>query len=345
MKHDGTLVRSYLVESVRAVEGKERTFRFTIASELPVPLWNGGPGEVLRMTKSALGGGVQLARYRANPVVVDSHDISSIKSILGVASRIDVEGTELAADITTDPTPEGEAARARIESGSLRATSIRFRPNLAKVREVPDGAVEGRGDRSVKGPAVIVPEWELLEVTLCAVPKDASSLRRSFYQIGLGRRSGEMSKGSGIRYSDLPVGGQGGESDDDETEITETVPTPQVKKPVRGIVTPIDQVEVESRRAAARADARKSEDAAIRSLVSGTPSLKVVAEDCVLRGLSLDDARKEIQAEKAKMMKPGGTPEPLETPARGAQGQETTTAGEEQLTPDNVLRTLTGLRS
>lgn len=559
----GSLVRSLSLGPAVPVEGKPRTFKFTVATENPIDTFQGP--EILRMA------GANLSRYSKNPVVVDSHDVSTVRSILGTAG-VAIQGREMSAEITLDETPEGEAAFQRVKSGSLRATSVRFRPTSDGVDYLRAGEV----DDDVRGPAVIIRKWSLLEITLCAVPADEDTVRRSFFasstarasesvveaeRIGidvanmeddiwepefqdpsnvwvyidksdypdeddqaeleqayakayddtlLQRRNNEggqdpmldnsqdpslnedaydemnsMRPGSTTRAVDDEVdwrdnpeiqaleqefeddwvkeGGdaseasdlidmfwsslhededpieafkmwaestisnssfgddetyslqeddmsnqrgvttvgngstaylflitpgegedqeelevyadsydeayeialQNGISDPDEAFLGENAFNKGAKmrnrdgkggsfsysslpRPNRGktgrVVSQQDLKRARERRLASAHTGVVAVHTAIRSLVAGTPALKDVAEDCVLRGLSLADARKAILEEKAKIMAPGGTPEPLQDPKAPKAGQPGETDNQRALDPDAVLRVLKAAR-
>lgn len=262
-----------------AIDEETRTATFVVATERPVPMWFGT--EVLRMS------GVDLRRFKKNPVVVDSHNTWSIRSILGTA-KVRKEGTQLLADITFDETDEGEAAWQRVRSGSLRATSIGYMPDRTKTKQLLDGETDGKGESLVSGPAVVCKSWELREITMCPVPADEDALRRSYY--GASRRSGSM------KYSEL------------ETDEGERPGRPQVEEKSK------DELEAEraSRVAKLRADKRASEIAEIRGF---TPEgLKAEAEACILEGLGVEDTRKRLLEARTKKNQPVGTPEPAPAP-------------------------------
>jgi hypothetical protein len=317
-----SLVRVVEIEGpARAVEGKPRTYRFVASTETPVQTW-AGP-EVLRMS------GAKLDRFLRNPVLLDSHRTDTIHAILGTATA-EVKGRKLETEVTLDDTPEGEAARKRIESGSLRAMSIRFRPNRKKVRELREGDVDGEGSGRVKGPAIVIDEWELMEMTLCAVPADEYAIRRSYYQAaglgqrnhhqtGLGRRSGTQMKR--IRYSELPDGAR-------EEQIEE-----------------IDDLPEENQARAAEAK-RKVLEANRASILSFTPtSLRDFAEGLILEGKSPEEARKLIQAEAAARAKPIGTLEPKdEKKQQSEQDQGRSAPLPADVTDDVLVRSITSMR-
>lgn len=90
---------------------------------------------------------------------------------------------------------------------------------------------------------------------------------------------------------------------------------------------------LETRRAVAAAEERAETDAAIRSMVAGTPYLRGIGEDCVRDGLSLEQARQRVQAYRVDL----GT--------RAILTGEAPSAGDpsEGLTEESVLRALRAL--
>lgn len=315
-----SLVRTLELDGpARAVEGKPRTYRFTSSTETPVMTW-AGP-EVLRMS------GAKLDRYLRNPVLLDTHRTDSISSILGTATA-EVKGRKLETEVTLDDTPEGEAARKRIESGSLRAMSIRFRPNRKKVRELRDGEVDGEGAGKVRGPAIIIDEWELMEQSLCGVPADEHAIRRSYYaqaglgqnhdQTGHGRRSDAQMKR--ISYSELPDGS---------------------RKEVEEEVADLPE-EVLARTATAK---QKVLEANRASILSFTPTaLRSYAEELILKGVDPDEARKLVIAEQARMNKPVGTTEPKDETKQPEKDQGRAAPLPADVTDDVLVRSITEMR-
>jgi hypothetical protein len=314
-----TLCRSgeLLVEGERAaIDEATRTATFVVATEAPVAMWPGAPGEVLRMK------GADLREYKRNPVVVDAHRID-VKSILGVA-RIRVEGRQLLADVTYDQTPEGEGAWLRVKSGSLRAASIRYEIDPKKTVRLLEGETDGKGEDQVTGPAFVCRGWKLVEVTMCAVGRDRDALRRSYEHITSGARRREERSMADENEGAPEDGGQ--------------------------VVT---KEELEAARKARIAQHRSKERLALHEEIrSMAPAdMKDVAEQCVLEGLDVDAARKRMLEERAKKAAPVGTPEPAPAPGQRAAGAATTAgsatgaAPKVELTKENVKRALTGLRS
>jgi HK97 family phage prohead protease len=267
-----------------ALDDAKRTATFVVATERPVRMWHGV--EVLRVS------GADLKRFRKNPVVLDTHNAWSIKSILGTA-KVRVEERQLLADITFDTTPEGEAAWQRVKSGSLRATSIGYAVDRSKTKQLAEGETDGSGDSLVTGPAWVSKKWGLFEITLCPVPADEDAVRRSFY-------SGGASRGSKTMKYPTSENDDGAE---DGAEKRTPQPAPKSKEEL--------DAERDARIAKLRAEQRAAIDTQIRGMAPA--ALKDVAEQCVLDGLSVEEARTALKKAQAERNKPVGTPEPAPT--------------------------------
>lgn len=158
---------------VRSVDEKKRSVQFVAATEKGVRTYSGL--EYLRMA------GARLQRYRANPVVIDGHDRSRVGAIVGRAD-VKVEGRELLATVTFAETARAEEAWQLAKGGFLRALSVGFIPNRERTVELRDGETDGAGETQIKGPAKVVKEWELFEISVVPVPADAGALARGLYQ-------------------------------------------------------------------------------------------------------------------------------------------------------------------
>ena len=112
--------------------------------------------------------GWQIGNYMQNPVILDSHDASSVKCIL--ARTIDISLTDNALVGTIEFVPEGTSETADlawklVSLGFLKTVSVGFRP------------IEYRpsSDKSRKGGVDFIAQ-ELLEVSLVPVPALPSAL-------------------------------------------------------------------------------------------------------------------------------------------------------------------------
>lgn len=105
----------------------------------------------------------KLDRYRANPVVLASHDARRFP--IGKADRVRVEGGVLRASITfSKATPEAEAAWQLVEEKILRGVSVGYRPGRK--------AIAKRAGRDV----VTVHDCELVELSVVSVPSNPEAL-------------------------------------------------------------------------------------------------------------------------------------------------------------------------
>lgn len=299
------------------LDEESRTASFVASTERAVMTW-AGP-EVLRMK------GVKLKRFKKNPVVLDSHNRFSLDAVIGKA-EVTVEGRELVASITYAPGARGDHAWELVKGGFVRAVSIGYQVNRAKVRKIEAGEFDGTGEARVEGPALIVNDWELLEVSNVPIPADEEAVRRSIYDA-------------------LPAQKETDSMDFEQAMGERATLTPDPAKPasvaaaspgVTGSAPPtVPQVVTAAR--AAEPLAREIVKREVMAICP--PSLATVAERCLLEGKTFEETRAVLLAEHAKRYQPVGTPEPAPV----------TKAVEEKraaLPADDVLvRSLTGMRS
>lgn len=108
--------------------------------------------------------GWDLASYRANPVILDSHRYSSIDDIIGRATRVEVMPDGLEIDVQFSDTDKGQMADRLVAEGFLKTVSVGFR----SMQRRP-------GQRS--GEPVTHTRMELLEVSMVAIPANRDAVR------------------------------------------------------------------------------------------------------------------------------------------------------------------------
>lgn len=146
-----------------AVEGA-RIIRF-VASNENVDRY----GDIVRAS------GWDLNNYRANPVVLFSHQSRSLP--IGKAVDIKVSGTELVADaefMTADLSPEADTIYRMVKAGFLNAVSVGFKPTK-KPNRILDANNEWTGGYEFVG-------QDLFEFSVVPIPALPSALAvsRSF---------------------------------------------------------------------------------------------------------------------------------------------------------------------
>jgi len=259
-----------------------------------------GP-EVLRVK------GMDLARFRKNPVVLDTHQRGSSDDVIGKAT-VRKEGKTLITRVRFARDEKSQRVAQKVEDGILRAVSIGFTVDPSKIRELADGEVDGDGDEEVRGPAIVLNRSELHEISIVPVPADEDALRRDFYQRCLMTEptaepevtlEGELD----LRAEEPPT----------VAEAVEAVAADDVH------IINLDAERMKRNAALirARSEERAASQAEIRAICPA--DLAGVLEGILLRDpdLSFEAARDLLLAERSRTHKPGGTPEPApeNTPA------------------------------
>ena len=159
-----------------------RTFKFIVST-----------GAVDRENDVIRQDGWQLDAFHKNPVVLLEHGaIPAIRSIpIGRATTVGVEGNALKAAITFEAADipivgaYAEMAVRLCRSGTLRATSVGFRP---LTWSVPKGE-QRRGDEWA--PGIDFETMELMEISICGIPANPETLLAE-RSVGRGLRSGSQ---------------------------------------------------------------------------------------------------------------------------------------------------------
>ena len=321
--------------AVRGIDEESRQATFIAATENAVSTYGGR--EVLRMS------GIKLGRFRANPVVLDSHNRYEAGAVIGNAA-VKVENRKLVASITFAETDRAEEVWQLVRGGFLKALSIGYSIDRASVTEIAEGQTDGSGDAKVEGPATIVKGWELYEISVVPVPADPGTLARAFNSEDNTElaHSAQSIIHSLQRYTQTEINERSQTMADKPTnekkpaEGEQPQPSEQVRELEPTTLQTIEpRPEIPEEKAARAAEARRREIMAI------TPrDLQDVAEICIMDGLSLEDTRAKLKAAKAERTKPVGTPEPDTTTAPTDNGDKTPKVAD---IPDDVLeRSLKG---
>lgn len=106
--------------------------------------------------------GINLDRFKTNPVMLYGHDSWNLDSVIGRWENIRVEGGKLMADAVFDvDTEKGKDVAGRVERGFLRGCSMGLR--ITKFVEYEDEDVAEMS--------------ELVEASICAIPSDSNAVR------------------------------------------------------------------------------------------------------------------------------------------------------------------------
>ena len=168
-------LRGGIKSEVREVSGEEPVMDF-IGSDDTLDRYN----EVIKPE------GWQLENFRANPVIPDCHDYSSIVKILGKAISVEVKDGRLVNRVKfcTD-NPMGALAFKMARGGFIKSQSVGFIP------------IEWQPGVGKDQPARTYTKQELLEISLVVVPANPGAT------IGLALKSGAIVKSDLRELSDF----------------------------------------------------------------------------------------------------------------------------------------------
>jgi HK97 family phage prohead protease len=148
-----------------------------IGDDSPVMDFIGSDGSLDRYNEIIDQAGWQLDNFRANPVIPDCHDYSSIAKILGRAKSVEVKDGKLTnrVEFCVD-NPMGNLAYKMAKGGFIKSQSVGFIP-----LEWKNGNKPGEPDRTYT-------QCELLEISMVVVPANPGAT------IGLALKSGAIQK-------------------------------------------------------------------------------------------------------------------------------------------------------
>ncbi len=117
-------------------------------------------------------GAVDLSRLNESGVLLFNHDVDRV---LGKILRAWVENGRGCAEVEFDTDEDAEKIFRKVQSGTLKTTSVRYRVDAWE--EVKAGGVSADG--RFTGPCQIARKWTPLETSIVSVPADAT--------VGVGR--------------------------------------------------------------------------------------------------------------------------------------------------------------
>lgn len=108
--------------------------------------------------------GIDLKRFKANPVMLDQH-YNSTGYVIGRWTNIRIEGSQLLADTEFDSEDERAAAiEGKVERGFIKAASMGVSYNRENMKANPDGTYD-------------LTKCEMFEASIVAIPSNANALK------------------------------------------------------------------------------------------------------------------------------------------------------------------------
>lgn len=166
MKEKDRGIRELRDCSIRAVEGKERTFRLSFSSETPYDRWFGT--EILDHSDGA----VNLERLNSIGVILYNHDRDAV---IGRIEKAWLENGRGEAEVTFDSDEESEKVFQKVKTGTLKGVSVGYLVDSWEEVMPNKQSADGR----FTGPCSIARKWTPFEISIVSVPADPS--------VGVGR--------------------------------------------------------------------------------------------------------------------------------------------------------------
>ena len=323
-----------------------------IASENPVERYDSERDLVLR--EILLMDGVEFRTKRMQLPIVDSHDRSTVKNVLGSVRNIRTEGGQLVGDAMFAADPDSQEAYKKLLDGHLTDFSITASPK--EITTVRRGeSFDLRGEK-IEGPAEIVTRWIPTDASLVAAGADETStvreLRRSYFfgaeemkrALSEEMKTLLVSKGMPEQIDDAEqalvwmvglvteAGGEGMESESEAVPVaaaeeiqSEIVEDPEMEKAAGSlmdgpVVTPKVEIKKSVDHAIANERKRRKE---IVALCAAAKIERGFADSLVDSGVDLDDARSKILEKLIMESKPLGA-------SSGKERIEVTRSGEDK---------------
>lgn len=250
--HEMTMTRE-MAARADAVSEEGRTAELTFSSETPYVRWFGP--EILDHSE----GSVDLTRLQEIGVLLFNHEpdhpIGRVEKVwIGDDSR----GHAL---VKFDADEESDRIFKKVSGGSLRGVSVGYR--IKEYIQLKEG--ETSKDGRFKGPAVIVSQWEPLEISIVSVPADAG--------VGVGRSIEDL-KGMNKDMDKKP----------EMKSQTEMKKDMDAKKDIQNAI-----------------EQERTRNAEITKLCR---SFEMSPDDYIEKGLTLEETRAEVLKELAKKSAP-----------------------------------------
>jgi len=167
------IMRMVMVRAETAND-EAKSIEVVVASENPVERYDEERGEVIREILSM--DGLKLRGGKDKLPIVDSHDRSTIRNVLGSVQNLRIEGTELVGDAKFARNADSQDAYWKLKDGHVDDFSITATPN--EIENIQRGETRIFREVELNGPVDIVTDWMPTDASLVAVGADETSTKR-----------------------------------------------------------------------------------------------------------------------------------------------------------------------
>lgn len=279
-KTDALAMRSVNIQSSTADTSK-RSVRVVTATENPIDRWDERRGEVVSEVLEM--DGLTMRPGSTQIPIVDSHDTSTVRNVLGSLRNLSVDGDEFGGVAYFASDDESQRAYTKLLDGHITDFSITAQPNEVLELKTGQRYTTSRGTEII-GPANVITNWTALDASLVATGADSrSTVRRSYTDLKQRKRTVDAALLEQLKAMGLPegmedpnqvlawvVGKLGGESESAEVveSMEEEKPAEEVVEQMEGEPEVIEKMEGEEK-PAIEATARKAIEGKIKRALAG----------------------------------------------------------------------------
>jgi len=253
----------------QTIDEENRTVSAVFSTENPVRIYDPFSGKMI--DEILLASGVRSAKTVS---LLDSHDRSSVKNVLGSA-EIDPEHGGLVSGLVRFAASASEEFE-KVRDGHITDFSVGYRISKEGTQYIKEGESKRIDGREFTGPAAIRTEWELKELSLVAIGADPAAKARGEENI----EEKETKKEKDTMEKEKEVKAEEIRKDTDKEEVR-TDPLP---------VVAVEPVDLEAVRAAER-QAIAETNKEIRSLCR---SFSIDPDQYCDSGKTIEQVRKEV---------------------------------------------------
>lgn len=158
-------------ESSFSASKKRPTVDIVIASDSPVERWDEDRDEMVK--EILLMDGVEFRSDQKQLPIVDSHDRSTVRNILGSVRDIRVENGQLVGRAVFATDSDSQRAYGKLKEGHLTDFSITATPK--EIKKIPRGETVTINGKEMEGPLDLVTRWMPTDASLVGVGADVNS--------------------------------------------------------------------------------------------------------------------------------------------------------------------------
>ena len=203
IKTDALAMRSVNIQSSTADTSK-RSVRVVTATENPIDRWDERRGEVVSEVLEM--DGLTMRPGSTQIPIVDSHDTSTVRNVLGSLRNLSIDGDEFGGVAYFASDDESQRAYTKLLDGHITDFSITAQPNEVLELKTGQRYTTSRGTEII-GPANVITSWTALDASLVATGADSrSTVRRSYTDLEIRKRAMDPALLDQLKAMGLPDG-------------------------------------------------------------------------------------------------------------------------------------------